>query len=106
MMKNGHSSEFWTLIIENLKCESLFCDFDMKCMKLLLRTWVSYLYAQIMHSMRWSLVRVQVATLLYMIFEHRIAFSSPCLTFWCNMCSIEITFMHEMGNLEKSDSEM
>ncbi len=68
-------------------------------MNLLLMTWVSYLYAQIVHLMKWSLVRVQVATLLYMIFEHRLAFYGPLLTFWCNMSSIDFTFMHEMGNL-------
>ena len=28
MMRNGHSSEFWTLSTGNLKCKSLFCDFD------------------------------------------------------------------------------
>ena len=28
MMRNGHSSEFWTLSAGNLKCKSLCCDSD------------------------------------------------------------------------------
>ena len=75
-------------------------------MKLLYMIRVSYLHAQIMHLMSWSLVRVQVATLLYMMFDHRLAFYGPLLTLWCNMSSIDFTCMHELGNLDNSDSEM
>ena len=28
-MRDRHSGEFWTLSVENLKCKSLHCDFDM-----------------------------------------------------------------------------
>ena len=69
-------------------------------------TRVSYVYAQIMHLMRWSLVRVQVATLLKMMFDYTLALYGPLLTFLCIMSLIEIILMHEIGNLAISDSEM
>ena len=69
-------------------------------------TRVSYVYAQIMHLMRWSLVRVQVATLMKMMFDHTLALYGPLLTLLCIMSLIEITIMHEIGNLAIFDSEM
>ena len=69
-------------------------------------TRVSCVYAQIMHLMRWSLVRVQVATLLKMMFDHTLALYGPLLTLLCIMSLIEIILMHEICTLAISDSEM
>ena len=69
-------------------------------------TRVSCVYAQIMHLMRWSLVRVQVATLLKVMFDHTLALYGPLLTLLCIMSLIEIKSMHEIGYLAISYSEM
>ena len=39
-MRDRHSGEFWTLSVENLKCKSLLCDFD-----------VDVVYENVAHNM-------------------------------------------------------
>ena len=40
MVRDGHSSEFWTLPVENLKCKSHLSDFD-----------VGVVYEYVVHDM-------------------------------------------------------
>ena len=69
-------------------------------------TWAIYLYAQNVYMMCWSLIRVSVATWLFMKFEHRFALYGTFLVLWCRMDPNEFLFMHEMSNFVYSDSEV
>lgn len=63
-MRDRHSGEFWTLLVENLKCKSLLCDFDTSVVYEIVAYDMGKLSvcSRCVYLMSWSLVRLQVVT--------------------------------------------
>ena len=83
MMKDGLSGEFWTVPAGNLMYKSIHCDSD-----------VGVVYELVAYDMGELLVcskcvNDEVATLLFMMFDHRFAFYGALLTFLCIMSSMK-----------------